>query len=91
MGRCYTDERLVRTITNIKDDEIRTCYHEHCDRPHQRGAGSWSAIQALQAKFGYIKYLLNRRRAAQLRKIKVESVDRRLPPQLLSLLKELAD
>jgi hypothetical protein len=39
-GLYYTDARLVRTITNVHNDEIRTCHHEHLDRPHEMRSGS---------------------------------------------------
>jgi hypothetical protein len=87
-GIYYTDARLVRTITNVRNDEIRTCYHEHFDRPHEMGSGSMTDVERTEAKLKYVNRLINRR-GQQLRGLKIEKTEDRLPEPIRLKIEEL--
>jgi hypothetical protein len=89
-ARYYTDARLVRTVVNISDDEIRTCYHEHFDGKHEIGSGSLhSAVKNVDAMVRYINRLRNRRNGAQIINLIVEAMDPNLPRQIRLMIDEL--
>lgn len=89
-ARYYTDFRLIRTVANISNDQIRTCYHEHFDLKHAVGSGSLSyAKKNVETMIKYINRLEYRRRALQIRNLKVEVTKSDLPDPIPRMIKAL--
>jgi hypothetical protein len=87
-GLYYTDARLVHTITNVHNDEIRTCHHEHFDRRHEMGSGSMTDIKKNEAKLKYVDRLINHR-GQQLRGLTIAKTDNKLPEPIRLKIEEL--
>jgi hypothetical protein len=56
LSKYHTDKKIALTITDIKTDEIITCYHEHFGRPCTLSSGSSKALEA-EDQIKHIRHL----------------------------------
>jgi hypothetical protein len=88
--RYYTDNRLIRTVTEIQTDEIVTCLHEHFDRKHVMGSGQLgSKTKNAERMLRYVTRLRHRRTATQVNQLKIEKIESGLPAPIRLIIDEL--